>query len=81
MPAGDVVTFHQDDMWHNKLEGHDHVLGSYITKVQAVLEGRDLAKANHVSHVVTKPDGTISERIAYGDRQETVTAGVGTPES
>ena len=66
MPEGDVLTFHADGKWHNRIEGHEPLPGEYDTRAQAVAAGRDEARDRKVEHIVHNLDGTIGERNTYG---------------
>ena len=66
MAAGDIETFHQDDTWHNRVEGQTGTTShAYDTKDEAVDAGRKLAEAAHAEHVVRNLDGTIGERHSH----------------
>jgi hypothetical protein len=65
MPEGDVETYYADNMWSNKIEGHEKV-GNYQTKDRAIEAGRDLARDLKVEHIVRNQDGTIADRSTYG---------------
>ena len=66
MPEGDVETYYADNMWSNRIEGHEKV-GNYQTKDRAIEAGRDLARDLGVEHIIKNQDGTIAERSTYGD--------------
>ena len=66
MPKGDVETFHEGGAWHNKVEGTGEVLGSYPTKTEAQVAGRDEARTRKVEHIIRNLDGRIGERNTYG---------------
>ncbi|MGZ4452530.1 MAG: DUF2188 domain-containing protein [Nocardioides sp.] len=66
MPHGDIETFHQDDRWHNRVEGTMEVFGSHDRKEDAVAEGRDRARDLKVEHIIRNLDGTIGERSTHG---------------
>jgi len=65
MPEGDVETYFADDMWSNRIEGHEKV-GNYQTKDRAIEAWRDLARERGVEHIIRNQDGTIGERSTYG---------------
>ena len=68
MPAGDIETFHQDDTWHNRVEGQaGNTHHAYDTKDDAVEAGRKLAQDAKVEHIIKNLDGTIGERNSYGN--------------
>ena len=67
MPKGDIETFHEDDQWHNRIEGQPGLLGSYAKKDEAVEAVRDVARDLKVEHIIKKLDGTISELNSYGN--------------
>ena len=67
MPAGDIETLHQDDTWHNHVEGQTgNTSHAYDTKDEAVDAGRKLAEAAGVEHIIKNLDGTVGERNSYG---------------
>ncbi|MBF4614990.1 DUF2188 domain-containing protein [Curtobacterium sp. VKM Ac-1376] len=63
---GDIETYHQDGQWQSKVEGTDDVFGVAHTKREAVVLGRDRARAEKVEHIIRNEDGTIHERSTYG---------------
>lgn len=65
--SGDVETYHEDEQWHNRIEGSGRVIGSYDTKDEAVAAGRDEARERQVEHLIKGMDGRISERNSYGN--------------
>jgi hypothetical protein len=69
MPKGDIETYHTkaDGKWHNKVEGNSGPEPTaHERKDEAVREGRDLAMAAKVEHIIRNMDGTIGERNSYG---------------
>lgn len=53
MAAGDIVTFHRDGIWFNRIEGETGVIGSgYNTQADAVVAGRGSASARQVDHII-----------------------------
>jgi hypothetical protein len=66
MPAGDVLTFHLDGKWRNKIEAVADLLGEYDTRAEAVAAGRDEERDRKVEHIIHNLDGTIGERNTYG---------------
>jgi hypothetical protein len=67
MTEGDVETFHEDDLWRNRIEGGHTLPGSYFTREMAVNAGCAEALDRRVDHVVRSMDGTVSERHSYDD--------------
>ena len=66
MPEGDVLTFHADGTWRNRVEGHELLPGEHDTRAETVAVGRDEARDRKVEHIVHNLDGTIGERNTYG---------------
>lgn len=66
MPAGDVETVYDDGQWTNQIQGEGPSHHLFETKDAAVAEGRRLAKAAEVEHIIKNQDGTIAERSSYG---------------
>jgi hypothetical protein len=66
MPSGDVGTYHQDGHWRNRIEGQEGAVGAYDDRDTAISEGRELARALKVEHIIRRMDGTIGERNSYG---------------
>lgn len=66
MPEGDIETFHKDDKWRNRVEGHEVLDGDFDAKEDAVSAGREEAQTRKVEHIIRKLDGTIGERNTYG---------------
>jgi hypothetical protein len=53
MAAGDIVTFHRNGIWFNRIEGEAGVIGSgYFTEADAVVAGRGAAAARQVEHLI-----------------------------
>jgi len=66
MPKGDVETYHDHGRWKNKIDSENGEVGTYLTREDAVAEGRNLARVRKVEHIIKKTDGTIGERNSYG---------------
>lgn len=73
MPEGDVLTFHVDGSWRNRIEGHEELPGEHGTRAEAVTAGRDEARDRRVEHIVHNLDGTIGERNTHGHDPRDVT--------
>lgn len=59
MAAGDIVTFHRDGIWFNRIEGETGVIGSgYNTQADAVVAGRGSASARQVDHIIRDEDSS-----------------------
>ncbi|MDD7961116.1 DUF2188 domain-containing protein [Microbacterium thalli] len=67
MPKGDVETFHQDDAWHNRIEGERTLDDAYPTKSEAIAAGRELERERQVEHIIKNENGRIAERNSYGN--------------
>lgn len=50
MPVGDIVTFYEDGIWANWVEGSEEVFGRSSSKAEAVRAGRARAQVAHVEH-------------------------------
>ena len=59
MPDGDVVTYHVDGRWRNRIEGNQGFLDEFDTQEKAVRAGRDRARELQVEHIVRSLDGSI----------------------
>ena len=66
MPDGDVETFQANGRWHNRIEGHEMLEGTYGTRGRALTVGREEARAREVGHIIWNFDGTFTERHSYG---------------
>jgi Uncharacterized protein conserved in bacteria (DUF2188) len=66
MPQGDVVTFHEQGSWKNRVEGEGGSEQSYSSRDEAIVAGRALAMQREVEHIIRREDGTIGERNSYG---------------
>lgn len=67
MSKGDVETYHENGMWHNRVEGESEgSLGAHDMKDEAVSAGRLLAQVRMVEHIVKNHDGSVGERHSYG---------------
>lgn len=73
MPQGDVETFHDGNMWGNRIEGEGPTDDFFEKKEPAVRAGRELARARGVEHIIRGLDGTIGERNSYGNDPRDVT--------
>lgn len=67
MPKGDVETFHDNNMWGNRIEGEGPTGDFFENKEPAVAAGRELAKERGVEHIIHNLDGRIGERNSYGN--------------
>lgn len=65
--AGNIETFYQDGQWKNRKQGAQRASSVHDTKTSAQAEGRELAKARGVEHIIKKMDGTIGARNSYGN--------------
>lgn len=65
MAAGDIHTSKQGDRWINKAEGNTNASNGAPTKAEAQAQGREMAIARGVEHVIHNQDGQISERNTY----------------
>jgi hypothetical protein len=66
MAKGDIETYWQGEKWHNKVQGEDEPSSTHDHKHEAVAEGRRMAIAAKVEHVIKNQDGTIGEKNTYG---------------
>jgi hypothetical protein len=62
---GDVETYHENDKWHNKVEGNERASNSWDTKADAQKKGREMAIDRGVEHIIKNQDGQIGERNTY----------------
>lgn len=62
-----VETYNEDGQWKNRVQGNSRASNTAETKAEAQAEGRRMAQARKVEHIVKKLDGTIGERNSYGD--------------
>lgn len=53
--------------WESREVGEDGKVVIKPTKKEAVLVGREMARANKSEHVITKKDGTIQNKNSYGN--------------
>ena len=53
--------------WANKTEGASRASGTFDTKAQAVVAGRQQAQKAHVEHLIHNKDGRIAARNSYGN--------------
>jgi hypothetical protein len=67
MPKGDVETFHEDNQWHNRIEGEGGIVSSHDDKDSAVSAGRKAAEERKVEHIIKNLDGTIGEKASHGN--------------
>ena len=67
MPTGDIETYHEDGQWKNKVAGSSRAASVHETKAEAEAEGRRMASDRKVEHVIKNMDGTIGEKISYGN--------------
>lgn len=65
MAKGDIHTSKQGGKWVNRAEGNERASSSAPTKAEAQAEGRRMAVARGVEHIVHKQDGQIGERNTY----------------
>ncbi len=62
---GDVETFHDGEVWKNKVVGNSRASGSAEKKSDAVAAGRKLAIKRGTAHFIHTKDGRIGERRTY----------------
>ena len=62
-----VHTVHHGDGWANRREGSKRVSNTAPTKAEAIQAGRDMARRDHVEHLIHNRDGTIGARNSYGN--------------
>jgi hypothetical protein len=66
MAAGDIVTFHRNGIWFNRIEGEAGVIGSgYFTEADAVVAGRGSAAARQVDHLIHEDEPPADEFDPY----------------
>lgn len=61
-----IETYYEHGQWKNKGQGMSKVFATYSTKAEAVAEGRIIAKAHGIEHIIKRMDGTIEEKNSYG---------------
>ncbi|BCY17209.1 hypothetical protein hrd7_10580 [Leptolinea sp. HRD-7] len=62
-----IWTVHtNDNHWGVRIEGNKNLTIRTQTKQEAVNLGKELAKQNHVEHIVQNRDGKISSKDSYG---------------
>lgn len=67
MSAGDIETYFEDGQWKNWDQAAGSEVGSaHASQDDAVSEGRELARARDVEHIVRDQDATIVERQEHG---------------
>lgn len=66
MARGWVHTVHKEGIWVVEVEDEGE-LSRHQTKEEAVLAGREAARARQTEHVIHHIDGTIAERNSYGN--------------
>ncbi|WP_436393340.1 manganese catalase family protein [Amycolatopsis sp. MEPSY49] len=62
---GDVETFHDGEVWKNKVVGNSRASGSAEKKSDAVAAGRKLAIKRGTAHFIHTKDGRVGERRTY----------------
>jgi hypothetical protein len=62
---GDVVTFHQDGAWRNRVEGSGTTALAFPTMGEASAVGRAEAQRARSTHIVKDEAGRIVERTSY----------------
>ncbi|SEF19636.1 Mn-containing catalase [Amycolatopsis pretoriensis] len=62
---GDIETFHDGEVWKNKVVGNARASGSAEKKSDAVTAGRKLAIKRGTAHFIHTKDGRIGERRTY----------------
>lgn len=67
MSKRNVHTVPHGDGWANRREGSERVSNTAPTKDQAEQVGRDMARNDHVEHLIHRRNGTIGERNSYGN--------------
>jgi uncharacterized protein YdaT len=60
------VTPHQDG-WAVKKEGGERASSVHDTKAEALEQGRDQARNDHVELVIHRKDGTIQDSDSFGN--------------
>ncbi|MDQ1603184.1 MAG: hypothetical protein QOE01_1029 [Actinomycetota bacterium] len=64
-PGRRIHTLHRATEWVNVLEGNTRALSRAPYKAEAVAEGRRLAEARGLEHVIHTRDGDIMSRKTY----------------
>jgi hypothetical protein len=70
MPRGDVETYHQDNKWHNCINGEPQPFSQHFTRGDARLTGREEAVRRKVDHIMRNLVGHVSEHDSYRDGSE-----------
>jgi hypothetical protein len=65
MAKGDVETYYEGGVWKNKIEGNSRASNTGATKAEVQTEGRRMAIANDVEHVIRNKDGEIGQKSTY----------------
>lgn len=67
MTKKDIHVVPHQDGWATKKEGAERAGGVYRTKAEALDQGRDQAKREHVELVIHGKDGKIQDSDSYGN--------------
>lgn len=68
MPAGNVETCPEADVWFNRIAGeYAPTSGGHRTEAAAVDAGREIARSRKVEHIIKNENGQIAERNGYGN--------------
>lgn len=67
MAKGDITTYYENGAWKSKAEGSSRAAHVGGTKAEQVAIGRTMAKKRKVEHNIRKKDGTIGEKLTYGN--------------
>jgi hypothetical protein len=59
MAKGDIETYHEGEVWKNRVEGGQKASNTAQTKAEAQAVGRQMAIDRGVEHVIKKLDGAI----------------------
>jgi len=63
--AGEVHTVPLGEGWANQRSGDPRILSMHRTHAEAVFVGREVARREHVDHVIHGREGIIRERLSY----------------
>ncbi|MBB1154578.1 DUF2188 domain-containing protein [Amycolatopsis dendrobii] len=62
---GDVETLYENQLWKNRIVGHQRAANTAKSRAEAVKTGRHMAKARRTVHIVRSEDGTVASRDDY----------------
>jgi hypothetical protein len=66
LSKSNIWTARHEDGWANRRDGDARPAQIFKTKREALDAGRDIARRDHVEHVIQNRDGKIAERNLYG---------------